>query len=193
MPGDEWQRFANLRLLYSYMFAHPGAKMIFMGSEFAQRGEWRHDHSLDWHENQPPFHQGVQQLLKALNDLYVRMPALKGENYRPEGFRWIDTADTQNSVLCWIRRAGEARNDLLIVANFTPSVLENYRIGAPQRGFYEELFNSDEAKYGGSNVRNRDQMETAPIPWHGQTHSLSLRLPPLGLIILQRLEIDPGY
>jgi len=194
MPGDEWQRFGNLRLLFSYLFGHPGAKLLFMGGEFAQQGEWRHDHSLDWHSNQPPYLQGIQLLLKDLNSLYRSQPALYARNYDPDGFEWIDIRDTENSVISWLRKeAKEARGSLLFVANFTPTVLHNYRIGAPERGFYAELFNSDNKKYGGSDVRNDQMLETAPIPWHGHTHSLSLCLPPLGLIVLERLDTDPGY
>jgi len=184
MPGDEWQKFANLRLLFGYMFGHPGAKMIFMGGEFAQRHEWRHDFSLDWHEAETPLHQGVQKTVRVLNALYRSEPALYELNFTGEGFEWIDFNDLQNSVLVWLRKGSDRANDLLFVANFTPVVHDNYRVGVPRRGVYAELFNSDDAKYGGSNVRN-ERIETAPIPKHGQTHSVSLTLPPLGLMVLK--------
>ncbi|HYH57493.1 MAG TPA: 1,4-alpha-glucan branching protein GlgB, partial [Anseongella sp.] len=131
MPGDEWQRFANLRLLFAYMYGHPGGKMIFMGGEFAQVGEWHHDYSLDWHENDHPLHHGVQELLKDLNELYLREPGLYTLNFDPSGFEWIDINDTRNSVISWMRKSESQKEDLLFVANFTPLVLENYRVGVP--------------------------------------------------------------
>ena len=183
MPGDDWQQFANLRLLYSYMFGHPGAKLIFMGGEFAQRHEWQHDYSLDWHEEQYPAHHGIQKLLRDLNSLYKSEPALYEKNFSHKGFEWIDFNDATNSVLSWLRKSNNEY--LVFVANFTPLVRENYRIGVPQMGFYQEIFNSDNLKYDGSDVMNEPELETAPIPKHGRTHSLSLTLPPLGLIILK--------
>jgi 1,4-alpha-glucan branching enzyme len=185
MPGDNWQQFANLRLLYAYMFGHPGAKMIFMGGEFAQRHEWRHDFSLDWHENDMPLHNGIQALLKDLNEIYRHEPALYEYNFSYEGFEWIDTQDNHNSVISWMRKGREANDRLIFVANFTPMCRNNYRIGVPQRGYYTELFNSDAHKYQGSDCLNYPELETAPIPRHGKTHSLSLTLPPLGLVILR--------
>lgn len=185
MPGDEWQQFANLRLLYAYMYGHPGAKMIFMGGEFAQRHEWRHDHSLDWDENNHPLHQGVQTLLKDLNTLYREETALFENNFSHEGFEWIDFNDSQNSVLCWIRKGKNPQDSLIIVANFTPVERYNYRIGVPAMGYYTEIFNSDNMRYGGSGKMNDPELETAPIYKHGRSHSLSLLLPPLGVIILK--------
>jgi len=186
MPGDEWQQFANLRLLYSYMYGHPGAKLVFMGGEFAQRHEWRHDHSLDWHENEDPGHRGIQRLLKELNRLYTTEPAMYERNFSHEGFEWIDFHDSANSVINWIRKGNRAEDNLIMVFNFTPMVRENYRIGVPEKGFYEEIFNSDHSEFGGSNVVNDPLLDAAPIPKHGRSHSLSLVLPPLGMIILKR-------
>ncbi len=185
MPGDEWQQFANLRLLYTYMFGHPGAKLIFMGGEFAQRHEWQHDYSLDWHESEITLHHGVQLLLKDLNQLYTSQPALYENNFSENGFRWIDFSDSQNTVLAWIRQGKNTGDRLIIVANFSPDVKKNYRIGVPEMGFYEEIFNSDNLKYGGSDVLNPGEIETAPIPLHGFTHSIPLKLPPLGVSILK--------
>jgi 1,4-alpha-glucan branching enzyme len=185
MPGDEWQQFANLRLLYAYMYGQPGAKMIFMGGEFAQRHEWRHDYSLDWHENHGALNQGIQKILADLNRLYSTENALNKNNYSPEGFEWIDFNDSSNSVLCWIRKDTANEENLLFVANFTPMPHENYRIGVPKMGYYSEVFNTDSAEYGGSNILNTD-LETAPIPKHGRTHSLSLLLPPLAIIVLKQ-------
>jgi len=185
MPGDNWQQFANLRLLFGYMFGHPGAKLIFMGGEFAQRHEWRHDFSLDWHESENNDHQSIQKLLSDLNSLYRNEPALYERNFSSDGFEWIDFNDSTNCVICWIRKGGEEHKSLIFAANFTPVVLENYRIGVPQMGFYTEVFNSDNLKYGGSDVLNGETLETAPIPKHGRTHSLSLTLPPLGITVLK--------
>jgi 1,4-alpha-glucan branching enzyme len=185
MPGDGWQQFANLRLLYAYMYAHPGAKMIFMGSEFAQRSEWRHDHSLDWDENNHPLHTGVQVLLRDLNILYKNEPALYKQNFSGEGFEWIDFNDAYNSVLCWIRKGDSAAEHIVVVANFTPEVRKNYRIGVPEMGYYKEIFNSDHPVYGGTGTGNGTELETAPIYKHGRTHSLSLTLPPLALVMFK--------
>ncbi|HXS36840.1 MAG TPA: 1,4-alpha-glucan branching protein GlgB [Flavipsychrobacter sp.] len=185
MPGDEWQKFANLRLLYSYMYGHPGAKLLFMGGEFAQGHEWRHDHSLDWSENNNPQHQGIQKLLKKLNELYTNEPELHENNFSPEGFEWIDFNDANNSVISWLRKDKQG-NSLVLICNFTPMVLYNYRMGVPYMGYYKEIFNSDSDEFGGSNVHNDNILQTAPISRHGKTHSLSLTLPPLGVIILKQ-------
>jgi 1,4-alpha-glucan branching enzyme len=188
MPGDEWQKFANLRLLYGYMYAHPGIKMLFMGGEFAQRHEWRHDQSLDWHENNMPLNKGIQQLIKKLNALYSAEDAFHKNNCSPAGFEWIDFNDAHNAVLCWMRKDSDPENSVVIVASFTPAILRNYRIGAPLKGTYEEIFNSDELLYGGSGCVNEKQLYTAPIPKHGRQHSLSLLLPPLGIIFLKKIK-----
>lgn len=185
MPGDEWQKFANLRLLYTYMYGHPGAKLLFMGSEIAQWQEWKHDYSLDWHVNNHPHHQGIQKLLKDLNELYREEPAMYEYNFSPEGFEWIDFHDAQNSIISWMRKGNDENGYLYFVANFTPVVRENYRIGVPKMGYYREVFNSDDLKYGGSNMFNDPELETAPIPMHDKAHSLSLILPPLGITVLK--------
>ena len=185
MPGDEWKQLANLRLLYGYMYGHPGAKLLFMGADFAQRHEWRHDFSLDWSENNNPVNQGVQRLLKDLNAFYKAQPALYEYNFSWEGFEWIDYQDATNSVFAWIRKGKDPANHLIFVANFTPVVRDNYRIGVSKRGSYQEIFNSDDLKYGGSNVKNVEDLETYPIPKHGRTHSIPLTLQPLGVIVLK--------
>lgn len=184
MPGDNWQKFANLRLLYAAMFGHPGAKLIFMGGEFGQQHEWQHDYSLSWHENSGD-HQGIQQLITDLNELYKNESSLYSGNYKPEGFEWISHDDAQNSVISWLRKDANSNESLVFVANYTPVVHKNYRIGVPAMGFYRELFNSDNLKYGGSDILNSAELETAPIPMHGHTHSLPLTLPPLGVIVLK--------
>lgn len=185
MPGDNWQQFANLRLLYGYMFGHPGAKMTFMGGEFAQRHEWQHDFSLDWHENNNPDHQGIQKLIKDLNRLYQESPALYELNFSPEGFQWINADDAEKSVISWMRKGRQETDTLIFIANYSPVVWENYRIGVPKMGYYKEVLNSDNLKYGGSDVRNLGDIETSPIPYNRHTHSLSLKLPPFGVIILK--------
>ena len=185
MPGDQWQQFANLRLLFGFMFGHPGSKMIFMGGEFAQRREWGHDLSLDWHENHHPDHHGVQVLLKDLNAIYQQYPVWYKNNYSSAGFEWIEAGDAERSVVSWIRKGDDHAESLIFIANFTPVVRENYRIGVPRIGFYREIFNTDNLSYGGSDLLNLGDLETAPIPYHHRTHSLSLTLPPLGMIILR--------
>jgi 1,4-alpha-glucan branching enzyme len=171
------------------MYAHPGAKMLFMGGEFAQRHEWDHDRSLDWSDNNHPMHQGIQLLLKDLNTCYKNEPALFEKNFSHEGFEWIDFHDAQNSVIAWMRKGFDVDDTLVIVANFTPVHRENYRIGAPRAGIYEEIFNSDALVYGGAGVPTHKEAEAFPIPKHGRAHSLSLILPPLGLIILKRRKV----
>ncbi len=185
MPGDDWQQFANLRLLYAYMYSNPGAKMIFMGGEFAQRHEWRHDFSLDWHENSYPSHNGVQQLLRELNRLYASEPALYEQNFSPDGFEWIDFNDITNCVLCWLRKGMNPENNIVVIANFTPAPRKNYRLGVPERGYYREIFNSDDKAYWGSGLINNKTLETAPLARHGRSQSLSFTLPPLGLVMLK--------
>jgi 1,4-alpha-glucan branching enzyme len=187
MPGDEWQKFANLRLLYSYMFGHPGSKLLFMGGEFGQRHEWQHDYSLDWHENSHS-NTGVQRILSDLNTLYRTQPAFQGSDYDPQGFEWVSIDDAENSVISWLRKGADPNENLLFVASFTPMVRTNYRIGVPKPGFYAEIFNSDDLKYGGSDVLNRGALDAYPIPTHGRSHSLCLTLPPLGLAIYKFSE-----
>lgn len=193
MPGDHWQQFANLRLLFAYMYGHPGAKMLFMGAEFGQRREWQHDFSLDWHENNNPFNQGIQRIVKDLNQLYLNHPALHENAYDPNGFEWINADDADHNVISWIRKGKNNKESLIFVANFSPVVWENYRVAVPQMGFYRELFNTDNLYYGGSDVLNDAVLETAPIPMQGRTHSLPLRLPPLGLTIIKFSQSYPWF
>jgi 1,4-alpha-glucan branching enzyme len=188
MPGDEWQQFANLRLLFSYMYGHPGAKLLFMGGEFAQRHEWQHDSSLDWHENNNPLHQGVQNLLRDLNNLYRQEASLYEQNFVQEGFEWLNIDDSTNSVISWLRKGKDRTGFLLFAANFTPVVRENYRIPVPLRGYYTEIFNSDNLRYAGSDVLNQEELEAYPIPMQGRTHSISITLPPLGVTIFKYLR-----
>jgi 1,4-alpha-glucan branching enzyme len=184
MPGDEWQRFANLRLLYSYMFTHPGKKLLFMGTEFAQSAEWNEAVSLDWYLLQYDFHQGVQTLVKDLNHIYQQSKALYKYEFEQQGFYWIDCNDNENSVLIFARQAEE--ESLIIVLNFTPVPRHYYRIGVPRLATYKEIFNSDATIYGGSNVNNNDRLLKAEnIACMNQQYSISISLPPLGALILK--------
>ena len=155
MPGDLWQKFANLRLLYGYMYGHPGKKLLFMGDEIAQWREWNHDESLDWHLLQWRDHQGVQQLVADLNALYQTEPALHQVDFEWQGFEWLELHDWENSVLAFLRRAQDPDDSIVVVCNFTPVVRHGYRIGVPTGGYYREILNTDADIYGGSNARQR--------------------------------------
>ena len=183
MPGDEWQQFANLRLLYGYMWAHPGKKLLFMGGELGQRREWQHDESLEWHILQYPLHAGVQRWVRDLNTFYRATPALYRQDFSAEGFEWVDCRDTEASVLSFLRKDRDG-GVVLVVCNFTPVVRENYQVGVPSGGWWRECLNSDAPLYGGSGQGNLGGVESAPVPAHGRYHSLMLRLPPLGAVFL---------
>jgi len=184
MQGDEWQRFANLRLLFSYMFAQPGKKLLFMGGEFAQWREWNHDASLDWHLLDDPMHHGVQRLVSDLNRIYRDYPAMSELDLDPAGFEWIDANDSEQSVLSFMRHDRSGAQSLVALFNFTPIIRHNYRVGIPHSGMWTEVFNSDAGEYGGSGQGNLGQLESAPIPYHGRRHSLNVTLPPVGAIFL---------
>ncbi len=184
MPGDEWQRFANLRLLFGYMFTHPGTNLIFMGGEFGQTSEWNFQQSLEWHLTEYDFHSGVQELIKDLNHIYKTYPALYEKQFSPEGFEWIDYGDHENSVLTYIRKGHDKENDILIACNFTPVPRENYRIGVPQSGQIKEIFNSDSKKYGGSGIHN-EKIKVSTKAWHGRKKSMVVTIPPLSVLIFQ--------
>lgn len=184
MPGDLWQKFANLRALFGFMYGYPGKKLLFMGAEFAQEREWSHDRSLDWHLCSDSRHAGVQRLVRDLNFLYRSTPALFEIDYDGAGFEWVDWSDRDNSVFSWIRRARNG-DQLVVVSNFTPVVRDGYRIGVSQTGSYVEAINTDATEYGGSGVGNFGRVETEPTPHHGRPHSLTLRLPPLATLILK--------
>ena len=184
MPGDLWGKFANLRLLYAYMYAHPGKKLLFMGEEFAQWEEWNHDRSLDWDLLRWDTHQGVQRFVRDLNRLYREVPALHEVDFRPEGFEWIDFRDVDNSVVSFLRRGKDPDDAVVCVFNFTPAPREKYRVGVPWPGRYREALNSDAAAYGGSNAGNGGSIAAESVPWMGRPHSVSLTLPPLGALFL---------
>ena len=182
MPGDDWQKFANLRLLYTFMFAYPGKKLLFMGCEFGQRREWDFNGQLSWNELDSPYHRGVKDLVAQLNKLYTEVPALHYYDFDARGFDWVDCHDSAQSVLIFQRNGPD--DSVIIALNFTPIVRENYRIGVPFGGHYEEILNSDSSYYNGSNTGNDDPIVSEPVPWMGRDHSISITLPPLaGLII----------
>jgi 1,4-alpha-glucan branching enzyme len=184
MPGDEWQRFANLRLLFGYMFTHPGSKLLFMGGEFGQSSEWNFQQSLDWHLLQYGFHSGVQQLVRDLNQLYKSYPALYELQYQPEGFSWIDYGDAEQSVITFMRKGIHPTDTLVIACNFTPVPRTDYRIGVPRSGEFSEVLNSDLTVYGGGGLCNSG-INSEPIPSHGHKNSISLTLPPLAILVLK--------
>ena len=185
MPGDEWQQFANLRLLYGYMFTHPGTNLIFMGGEFGQTAEWNFQQSLDWHLLDHKVHSGVQELVKDLNGFYKSHPAMYEKQFSPEGFQWIDYGDHENSVLTYIRKGHDQKNDIYIALNMTPIPRENYRIGIPKKsGQIKELFNSDAKKYGGSGLAtNISKLNN--IASHGHKKSVEMTIPPLSIVIFK--------
>jgi 1,4-alpha-glucan branching enzyme len=186
MPGDDWQRFANLRALYAFMWTHPGKKLLFMGGEIGQRREWHHDRSLDWHLlGEGPYHRGLQRLVRDLNRLYRGERALHELDADPAGFGWIDCADWEQSVLSFVRRARDAGDFVLVVCNFTPVPRVAYRVGVQRPGYYREMINSDAGEYGGSNLGNAGGVWAEPTPWQGQPHSLTLTLPPLAVLVLK--------
>ena len=185
MPGGEWQRYANLRLLFGYMYGHPGKKLLFMGGEFAQWKEWNHDESLEWHVLQYPFHRGMQKWVKDLNHLYRTEPALYELDFSADGFEWISLHDWEQSIISFIRKGRDNDKMALIVCNFTPVPRFKYNVGVPRGGFWAEVLNSDAEVYGGSGCGNAGGVEAAPVPVHGKTHSLCLTLPPLGVLFFK--------
>jgi 1,4-alpha-glucan branching enzyme len=185
MPGDEWQKFANLRLLYGYMFMHPGTKLLFMGSEFGQRSEWNFEGSLDWHLLQFPLHAGVKKLITDLNYLYKNQPALYEKQFSSEGFEWINYSDHQNAVVSFIRKGNNFNDDITVVCNFTQIIRENYRIGVPRNGELIEILNSDAKIYGGSGVYNADNILIEAVPYDGRDYSAALILAPLSVSVLR--------
>ncbi len=186
MTGDEWQRFANLRLLYGYMFTHPGSKLLFMGSEFGQSGEWNFEQSLEWHLLQYDYHKGIKQCITDLNKLYKTYPAMYEKQFSAEGFEWINYGDNENAVLSYIRKGNNTKDDLVIVCNMTPNVHNNYRIGLPEKGKLTQIFNSDDNQYGGSGVSNPKSIKIENTPWNGKDYSAEVTLPPLSVCIFKK-------
>jgi 1,4-alpha-glucan branching enzyme len=188
MPGDYWQRFASLRLLFAYMFAQPGKKLLFMGGEFGQFQEWNHDVSLDWHLLGFESHTQLQQWVSHLNDFYRREPAMHVFDTEQEGFDWIDCNDMMNSVVTLMRQGHDGRDTILAAFNFTPVPRHDYCVGAPSGGYWQEILNSDALEYGGSGVGNLGGVQATQSECHGHTCSLSLTLPPLGAVFLKRAQ-----
>jgi 1,4-alpha-glucan branching enzyme len=181
MAGDDWQKFANLRALYGYMYAQPGKKLLFMGGEFAQRREWAHDAGLDWNLLDSPAHAGVQRWVRDLNQLYRNEPALHELDCEPAGFEWIDCDDSEGSVVSLLRKGKSTSSLVLALCNFTPVPRDGYRLGVPRRGFWREALNSDAVAYGGSGIGNRGGLDAEPVAHHGRPFSLVLTLPPLSV------------
>jgi 1,4-alpha-glucan branching enzyme len=186
MPGDDWQRFANLRLLYAFMWAYPGKKLLFMGGEFGQSSEWSHETSLEWHLlDQGPYHRGLSSLVRDLNRLYREERSLHQLDHDPAGFLWMDCRDSEQGVVAFVRFALEPGQMLLCVCSFTPVPRREYRVGVPRAGTWVEVLNTDSAHYGGSNLGNSGGVQSEPVPWHGQPHSIRLALPPLAAVWLR--------
>jgi len=185
MPGDAWQQFANLRLLYGYLWTHPGKKLLFMGGEFGQRREWQHDESLEWHVLQYPEHKGLRRWVADLNRLYRSEPALHQVDFEQSGFEWVDSHDSEQSALTFLRRPRDGGAPVLAVCNFTPVSRANYIVGVPFGGYWREIANSDAALYGGSGMGNLGGVEAAPVAAHGRFHSLAITLPPLAVLMFK--------
>ncbi|MBL4675597.1 MAG: 1,4-alpha-glucan branching protein GlgB [Mucilaginibacter sp.] len=192
MPGDDWQRFANLRVLYSFMFTHPGTKLLFMGGEFAQSGEWNFQHSLDWHLLEHDSHFGIKETVKALNQLYKTEPALYEKAFEWEGFEWIDGGNYEQSILIFARKGVDPANDLVVVLNMTPAAHHNYRVGVPAAGTWHEVFNSDKKEYWGGGVGNFEPLTTEKEEWSGRPDSITITIPPLAAVIFKRGDAAPA-
>lgn len=185
MPGDDWQKFANLRLLFTYMFTHFGTKLLFQGGEFGQSAEWNFEQSLDWHLLEQPSHQGIKKLVAALNLLYKTEPALTQKQFSPEGFSWIDTSDTNNTVVIYKREGHQAQQACIIALNLTPVPRIEYKIGVPKAGTYKEIFNSDNAEFGGTDNYKNSKLMAIEDSWQGQGASININLPPLGGVVIR--------
>jgi 1,4-alpha-glucan branching enzyme len=185
MPGDEWQRFANLRLMYGYMFTHPGTKLLFMGSEFGQQQEWNFQESLDWHMLEYKSHKDVQNYYKELNKFYRSRPALFEKAFSHEGFEWISLDDAENSVISYIRKGNNEAENLVVVCNFTPNVIKKYRIGLPTKVKLKEVFNSDSKEFGGSGIGNSRMLTSKAVVWNNKPYSAEITLSPLGITIFE--------
>jgi 1,4-alpha-glucan branching enzyme len=185
MPGDDWQKFANLRLLYAWMFAQQGKKLLFMGGDLAQRAEWNHESSLDWHLLESPPHEGVRKWLRDLNGVYRENPAMHRKDFESGGFEWVDCTDTENSVVSLLRNGEEGDPSILVAFNFTPVPRHNYQVGVPLGGRWGEVANSDAPVYGGSGQGNMGGLSASPFRTHGHAWTLNLVLPPLGAVFFR--------
>ncbi len=188
MPGDKAQRFANLKLLFGYLYGHPGKKLIFMGGEFGQKREWDHDRNLDWHLLDQPIHAGLRLWVGDLNRFYRSEEALYKGDFDEKGFEWIDCHDHQQSVLAFLRKSEHSDTTLIFLFNFTPVTRIDYRIGLPSGGYWQEVLNSDALQYEGSGKGNFGGRNAEKIPCHSRPYSLSLMLPPLATLVFKRIE-----
>jgi 1,4-alpha-glucan branching enzyme len=189
MPGDDWQKFANLRLLFGAMYAQPAKKLLFMGGEIAQRAEWNHDSSIEWHLLDHDPHRGIRRWVRDLNTIYRGEPCLHQLDCDPAGFEWVDCNDTDQSAVVFLRRGRNPDEAILVAFNYTPIPRHNYRIGVPWGGFWKEILNSDAPLYGGSGQGNMGGVDAAPVSWHGQQHALNVTLPPLGMVMLKSTRV----
>ena len=183
MPGDEWQKFAGLRLLFGYMYTHPGKKLLFMGGEIGQWSEWNRESSIEWGLLNYPTHSGLRHWIGDLNALYRREPTLHRFDSNREGFEWVDLHDEEQSVITYLRKDPAMEDVFLVSCNFTPIPRQNYRIGVPGTGLWREVLNSDAKTYGGSGQGNMGGVRSTPVPSHGRSHSISVTLPPLGVVV----------
>jgi 1,4-alpha-glucan branching enzyme len=190
MPGDYWQRFANLRALYGYMYAHPGKKLLFMGGEIGQWDQWNYESQLEWVLLYFDSHKQIREYVRALNELYVSQPALHQVDFSWEGFEWIDFDDIDDSIVSFVRRASDRTDFVVVVANFTPVTRYGYRIGVPAPGFYRELLNSDSRYYGGADIGNGGGRLSEPAAWQGRAHSMLITVPPLAVVFF---KLDPTH
>ena len=189
MPGDDWQKFANLRAYFGFMWAHPGKKLLFMGGELAQRREWDHDTGLDWHLLDSEMHRGVNSLVRDLNNFYRQSPALHELDSSADGFSWLQHENSEQSIFSWLRRGREQHACAVIVSNMTPNTHHDYRVGVPMAGWYKECINTDARDYGGSGQGNRGGLHSDDVSWNSQPCSLSITVPPLSTVIF---EFQPG-
>jgi 1,4-alpha-glucan branching enzyme len=191
MPGDEWQQFANLRLLYSYMFTHPGTKLLFMGAEFGQGNEWNFKNSLEWHVLEYPNHQGIKAVIKALNQLYKDEPALYEKGFEWSSFEWVDGGNANDSILIYNRKGHDDANELVVILNMTPVPHYGYRVGVHSKGKWAEIFNSDAKEFWGSGVGNNEPVSAETVSWHGRDYSISITIPPLGATVFKKVKVVP--
>jgi 1,4-alpha-glucan branching enzyme len=189
MPGDEWQKFANLRLMYSYMFAHPGTNLLFMGNEVGQRTEWSIEKGVEWALLDEAKNKGIQTLIKDLNQYYKTTGALYRKQFSADGFEWVAHQDRENSLIAFIRKGNDKDKPQLVVCNFTPTVKEDFKVGVTQGGLWKEVLNTDKEVYGGSGVQNEEKIKAEKKEWHGKSHHLKMKIPPLATLIFEPVKL----
>ncbi len=189
MPGDDWQKFANYKLLLAFMYAHPGKKLLFMGSELAPWSEWNEERGIEWELEQYEPHKTASKFMTALNKLYKKSPALWERDQEPGGFEWIDGGNMEQSIATFFRRGKDIKDDLIIMCNFTPETYFDYRLGVPEAGSYEEIFNSDNKEFNGSGVIKNKPQKTENIEWNGRKQSVQVGIPPLACVVFKRKDL----